>query len=338
VRRPDWTRLPDEKLLDLRLCDLGVGLNAPFLKECIGQVLEELEQRGLAFKPHFWISGEWFTPDGVPGCAVPFYLAHPRLMRLERKQMLDVEGGTTEACLKILRHEVGHAIDHAYRLHGRGKWREVFGKSSKPYPEFYQPWPYSRRYVLHLDYWYAQAHPDEDFAETFAVWLRPRSGWRKRYQGWPALRKLEYVDALMREIADRKPLVANRRVHEPLARIRRTLREYYAEKRKLYEKEYPSFYDQDLRRMFSAAPEHARNPSAAAFLRRIRKDVRRRVARWTGEYQYTLDLVLADMISRCRELNLHVAGSERRLKTDLCILLTVQTMNYLHTGRHRMAM
>lgn len=320
------------------MCDLDVALETPFLKECINQVLDDLERQGLTFRPHFWMSAEWFTPAGIPGCAVPFYLAHPRLMRLERKQMLDVEGGTTRSCLKILRHEVGHAIDHAYHLHRRRKWQQVFGKSSKPYPEFYQPWPFSRRYVLHLDYWYAQAHPDEDFAETFAVWLRPRSGWRKRYQGWPAMRKLEYVDELMHEIAHQKPAVSTRAVHEPLSRIRRTLREYYAEKQKLYEKEYPSFYDQDLRRMFSAAPEHARNTSAAAFLRRIRKDVRRRVARWTGEYQYTLDLVLADMISRCRELNLHVAGSERRLKTDLCILLTVQTMNYLHTGRHRMAM
>jgi hypothetical protein len=320
------------------MCDLDVDLETPFLKECISQVLEDLERQGIAFKPHFWMSAEWFTPTGIPGCAVPFYLAHPRLMRLERKQMLDVEGGTAPSCMKILRHEVGHAIDHAYHLHRRRKWQQIFGKSSKPYPEFYQPWPFSRRYVLHLDYWYAQSHPDEDFAETFAVWLRPRSGWRKRYQGWPAMRKLEYVDELMREIARKKPAVSTRAVHEPLARIRRTLREYYAEKQKLYEKEYPSFYDQDLRRLFSAAPEHARNTSAATFLRRIRNDVRRRVARWTGEYQYTLDLVLADMISRCRELNLHVAGSERRLKTDLCILLTVQTMNYLHTGRHRMAM
>ena len=26
---------------------------------------------------------------------------------------------------------------------------------------------------MHLDPWYAQSHPDEDFAETFAVWLTP---------------------------------------------------------------------------------------------------------------------------------------------------------------------
>jgi len=333
-----WVRWPDEKLLDLRMCDLGVELDSPFLKTCIRQVLDELDQRGIQFKPHFWLSSEWFTPAGVTGCAVPFYLAHPRLMRLERRQMLEVEGGTQRWCVKILRHEVGHAIDHAYELHRRRKWRDVFGKSSKPYPEFYQPWPYSRRFVLHLDYWYAQAHPDEDFAETFAVWLRPRSGWRRRYQGWPAMRKLEYVDALMAEIAVAKPVVTARAVHEPLEHIRRTLREHYADEQKHYEKDYPSFYDHDLRRLFSSAPQHARNESAVAFLREIRTEVRNRVARWTGEYQYTLDLVLADMIRRCRELDLHVAGSLRRLKTDVGIVLTLQTVNYLHTGRHRMAM
>ncbi|HSW44694.1 MAG TPA: putative zinc-binding metallopeptidase [Phycisphaerae bacterium] len=333
-----WVRWPDEKLLDLRLRDLDVSLASPFLRTCISQVLDELDRKGIRFRPHFWMSSEWFTPDGVPGCAVPFFLAHPRLMRLERRQMLEVEGGTHKSCLKILRHEVGHAIDHAYRLHDRRKWREVFGKSSKPYPEFYQPWPFSRRHVLHLDYWYAQAHPDEDFAETFAVWLRPRSGWRRRYQGWPAMRKLEYVDALMTEIAGKEPEARRRTMHEPLSRIRKTLREHYAAKQQRYEREYPSFYDHDLRRLFSAAPDHAHNESAASFLRRIRGEVRRRVSRWTGEYQYTLDLVLADMISRCRELNLHIARPARRTKTDVCILLTMQTMNYLHTGRHRVTM
>ena len=324
--------------MNLRLCDLRVNTNGRFLKKCIHQIYAEMENRGLGFRPYFWISSEWFTPDGIPGCAIPFYLAHPRLMRLERKQMLDVEGGTPEACMRILRHEVGHAIDHAYRLHRRRAWQKIFGKSSTPYPAYYQPKPYSKRYVLHLDYWYAQSHPDEDFAETFAVWLRPRFNWRKRYADWPALKKLEYVDELMGEIADQKPLVHSRAFHEPLSRIRKTLGEHYAEKKELYKKEYPDFYDQDLRRLFSNAARHAKNESAAAFLRRNRREVRAMVAQWTGEYQYTLDLVLTDMIGRCRELKLRTQGPERELKTQFTILLTVQTMNYLHTGRHRVGM
>ena len=320
------------------MCDLQVDIEGPLLEPCLEQLSEELRQRNIRFRPHFWVSSEWFTPDAIPGSAVPFYLTHPRLIQLERRQMFDVEGGTRDSCLRILRHEVGHAIDHAYHLHRRRKWQQLFGKSSAAYPAFYNPRPYSKRYVLHLDYWYAQSHPDEDFAETFAVWLKPRSNWRKRYQGWPALKKLEYVDELMAEIADMKPLVVSRARHEPVSRIRRTLREHYEEKKSQYAAEYPDFYDHDLRRLFSDDPKHRHHESAAAFLRRIRGDVRRLVARWTGEYQYTLDQVLADMIGRCRELKLRVAASEKQLKIDFSILLTVQTMNYLHTGHHRVGM
>ncbi len=336
-RRP-WGRWPDEKLLDLRLCDLKVTVEGPLLTECIRQLYDELEARGIRFRPHFWVSTEWFTPDGIPGCAVPFYLTHPRLMRLERQQMLEVEGGTHEWCMRILRHETGHAIDHAYLIHRRRLWQQLFGSSASSYPEFYKPRPYSKRFVLHLDYWYAQSHPDEDWAESFAVWLRPRYNWRKRYEGWPALKKLEGVDTLIAEIADSKPIVSTNTVHDPIGRIRSTLREHYEQKKAYYGQEYPDFYDHDLRRLFTDDPAYSKCETAAAFLRRIRSDVRRLVARWTGEYQYTLDQVLAEMIGRCRELKLRAAGPEERLKVDFAILLTVQTMNYLHTGRHRIGM
>jgi hypothetical protein len=259
-------------------------------------------------------------------------------MKLERRQMLEVEGGRKRACMRILRHEVGHAIDHAYCLHRRRKWQKFFGKSSMPYPDLYMPKPYSRRYVLHLDNWYAQSHPDEDFAETFAVWLQPRAVWRKRYQGWHALKKLEYVDELMAEIAGQPPKVRSHARVEPISRIRKTLREYYEEKRTRYGEHFPDFYDRDLMKLFSNRAEDRHLESAAAFIRRNRSEVRRMVSRWTGEYQYTLDLVLKEMIGRCRELGLRAAGSADQLKTDFAILLTIQTMNYLHSGRHRLAM
>ncbi len=320
------------------MCDLGLRIERSPLARCIRQLYAELERRGIRFRPHFWLSEEWFTPEGVPGGAIPFYLAHPRLMRLERNQMLEVEGGTRESCMRILRHEVGHTVDHAYLLHRRRRWQRLFGKSSEPYPDLYMPRPYSKRYVQHLDHWYAQSHPDEDFAETFAVWLKPPSVWRKRYQGWPALKKLEYVDELMQEVVGARPLVTSRARIEPLSRIRKTLREHYEQKRARYGEEFPDFYDQELRRLFSDAPEHRNRESAAAFIRRNRSEVRRIVSRWTGEYQYTLDLVLKEMIGRCRELKLRVTGRERQVKMDFVILLTVQTMNYLHSGRRPMVM
>ena len=121
-------------------------------------------------------------------------MAHPRLMRLERNQMLEVEGGTKTWCMRILRHEAGHAIDTAYRLHRRKSYKSTFGNYSDPYPEYYRPKPRSKKFVMHLEPWYAQSHPAEDFAETFAVWLMPRSRWRKKYEGWTALKKVELVD------------------------------------------------------------------------------------------------------------------------------------------------
>lgn len=337
-RRLAWADWPDQRLLDMRLCDLGLEIEGSRLEPFIHRIHLELQRRDLAFRPHFWLAEEWFSPDGIPGVAIPFYLAHPRLIRLERRQMLEVEGATPKSCMRLLRHEVGHAIDHAYLLHRKRQWQQLFGKSSQPYPTFYSPKPYSKHYVLHLDFWYAQSHPDEDFAETFAVWMRPRALWRKRYHGWPALRKLEYVDRLMEEIAGAKPATTSRARYEPLSQNAKTLRQHYDEKRAQYEMTYPLFYDQDLRRLFSDQPEDRKRELAASFLQRIRPEVRQLVSRWTGEYEYTLDQVLKEMIGRCRDLRLHVAPPEGRLKTELAILLTVQTMNYLHSGHHRVEM
>src|ERR687893_1709460 len=147
--KASWHEMPDDELLDVRLCDLPLKIEGTPLAERLERINYELELRGLRFRPHVWLSEEWFSPDGVPGFAIPFYLAHPRLMKLERAQMLEVEGGTEKECLGIMRHEAGHALSNAFRLHHRRKWRELFGRFSEPYPKYYQPNPNSREYVLH---------------------------------------------------------------------------------------------------------------------------------------------------------------------------------------------
>ena len=334
----DWTAWPDDRLLDLRLCDLPVSIAGSELEPRLAQIDAELEARGLLFRPHYWLSAEWFTPDGVPGVAIPFYLAHPRLAKLELAQMLEVEGGDPEYCLRILRHEAGHAIDNAFRLRRRPTRRRLFGSPAIAYPEYYTPKPYSKSFVQHLDHWYAQSHPDEDFAETFAVWLDPASLWASRYVGWPALRKLEYMNRLMRSLAGVRPLVRTHRQVEPLARLRMTLREHYRRKREHYGLDHPDFYETDLRNLFSDAPEYAKNMSAARFVGRIRKEVRSTVASWTDTYQYTIDQLLEKVVERCRQLNLRLTDSEEATKNDFMVFLTVQTMNYLHSGRHRVAL
>ena len=325
--------------MDLRMDQLGVTIEGSALQERITALQGELDARGLAsFVPHFWLSNEWFSPDGVPGVAIPFYLAHPRLEKLERTQMLEVEGGTPEWCMKILRHEAGHAIDNAYKLRQRRRRQQLFGPSYMQYPKYYTPKPYSKSFVLHLDSWYAQSHPDEDFAETFAVWLNPHSDWRPRYVDWPAIKKLEYMDALMRELAGKPMIVRSRRKLDPLSGLRKTLRAHYERKRRHYGVEHPHFYDRDLRRLFSDKPEFAANMKAARFIARVRKDVRRMISEWTGEYQYTIDQVLESMLKRSNELSLRLRKDEASAKSDFLVMLTVQTMNYLHSGRHRVAL
>jgi hypothetical protein len=333
--RDDWPSLGDEQLLDVRLSDLPLRIEGR-LAERIAQLQDELAARGLRIRPHFYVSDEWFTSDGGTAIAVPFYLAHPRLARLEEAQMFEVEGGDDEWCMRILRHEAGHAVDNAYRLRRRRQRRDIFGSPALPYPEHYTPRPYSKSFVLHLDSWYAQSHPDEDFAETFAVWLTPQSQWRQRYAGWKALAKLEYMDTLMASLRDQPPPLDNPTETEGLRGLRTTLRQHYRRKRRHYGVDHPAFYDRDLRRVFSDHPDHAGNATAARFITRHRRTIRRVVSSWTGIYQYTIDRVLEEMVVRCRELKLRVAASEEHTRQDLTVLVTVQAMNYLHSGGHRL--
>jgi Putative zinc-binding metallo-peptidase len=237
--------------------------------------------------------------------------------------------------MRILRHETGHVVQVAYQLQRHRRWQRLFGRSSTRYPDYYRPNPGSRRYVQHLPLWYAQSHPDEDFAETFAVWLTSRSSWRRRYAGWPALKKLEYVDELMGEIAGKRPLVTRRLNVEPLSRLTQTLAEHYEKKRAHYAVGHPATYDRDLLRLFSDDPRHRRSPAASAFLRSHRAMIRQIVSKWTGEYQLTLDAVFDDMIGRCRELNLRAVGSERQLRMEFIVLLTAKTVHSLYSPSRR---
>ncbi len=334
---PEWASFSDEQLLGVRMCDLKLSLAGTEIEQRIEKVNRELDARGLV-RPHYYISDEWFTPDGVPGIAVPFYLAHPRLAKLELAQMLEIEGGDEKTSLKILRHEAGHAIDNAYQLRRKPTRRRLFGTPATPYPEYYLPKPYSKSFVQHLDHWYAQSHPDEDFAETFAVWLDPQSNWSIRYAGWPAHRKLEYMNRLMRDAAHRPPRIRSKRRVDPIERLRKTLGEHYRRKREHYGLDHPDFYESDLRNLFSDAPEYAKNLSAARFLGRIRKEVRGTVASFTDSYQYTIEQLIQKIIQRCRDLNLRLTDTEAVTKAEFMVFLTVQTMNYLHSGRHRMAL
>jgi hypothetical protein len=327
--------MTDRQLLDLRLCDLPVRIRGSLLEPRIEKLYRELEARSLDFRPHTWLAEEWFTPDGVAGFAIPFYLAHPRLMKLERSQMLEVEGASESECMRILRHEAGHAIDNAFRLHARRIWTDTFGSYRVPYPEWYQPQPGSRDYVLNLDAWYAQAHPAEDFAETFAVWLKPGKQWKRQYAGWGAERKLEFVTELMSDLAGKSPRRLPRRHVEALPSLKKTLRDHYRRKRAYYTIHWPASYERNLFRVFSAEPRHRSLPSADQFLRHIRNDICPIVAQGTGVHLYTINHIVKHMIVRSRALKLRLTIPEEEARQLTIVALTMQVMQVLRTGYHR---
>jgi hypothetical protein len=301
------------------------------------RLYQELAGRGIRFRPHYWFAEEWFSPDGVPGIALPFYLAQPRLMRLERRMMRHVEGGNSRALMMILRHEAGHVLDTAYRLRERKDWREVFGSPHERYPDDYTPRPASRRYVLHLGHWYAQSHPTEDFAETFAVWLQPRARWRREYADWPtALRKLEYVDRLMAEIAGRRPQSASRREIDPIDGSRRSLGEHYRGKLQRYTLEDPR-YDRALRRLFTEAADR-RHASAAGYLRSVGPVIERRLVRRARLHPYVVEHTMQMLLHRCSSMHLHLRHDRRRAERDFGGLVRRVALNILKRNRENYAL
>lgn len=333
---PAWYSLKDDELLKLRICDLGVRIEGSELESRVGQLQGELAARGVGLRPDCYLGDEWFSPEGVPALAIPFYLAHPRLKALEMHQMMEVEGGTPEWCLMLLRHECGHAIDHAYQFSSQKEWQQVFGSPETEYrPDTYRPRPYSRSFVQHLPNWYAQSHPDEDFAETFAVWLASDpDNWRQHYTGWRALEKLEFVHRMMQEAAQRPPAVKRRRRRiSEASKLRKTLDKYYAARRKLYAEDFPDFYDADLRAIFRDG--QAGSEPAAKVMRRNRVALVESIVQWTGQRKYTVSMLVRKLILRCQELKLAAPPDPARLHFELAAYLAALVTNHMYTGRFK---
>jgi hypothetical protein len=335
---PAWTRLSDEELLGMRFCDLGLELDRTPVSRKLKRLYGELRARGLDFEPHVWLAEEWFSPDGVPGFAVPFYLAHPRLERLERRIMRHVEGGNDRSMMRILRHEAGHAVDNAYRLRRLKRWREVFGPASLPYPHRYRARPGSRRYVHHLGEWYAQAHPTEDFAETFAVWLKPKSDWRTSYAHWPAFAKLRFVDEIMAGVRGRRPVVRNRERVEPLDENRRTLAQHYRlrlERQRQYRR---GLADELLQKVFTTQPTRRNAARAATLLRNAPSTLAPSVAREEGVERYSVEQLLRMLIERSERLNLFVRGNRRDALRNARWALAEVTRTYAQSETPHLAL
>ena len=339
ARQPDyrWADYDDEELLALRFSSLGLTFRNSPLWGDVEQLYDDLERRGLRFRPRVWLSTDWFSPDGCPGFAVPFYLAHPRLQKLERRMMGEVEGGNRKWRQRIMRHETGHAIDNAYRLRRRASWRRVFGHASAPYPDTYSPRPSSRRHVLHIGHWYAQSHPTEDFAETFAVWLQPKARWRRDYDSWPALNKLEYVDVLMDEIATARPRIQNRAVTDPLREVGQTLGEYYRVKQERYGG-MERRYDRWMSRVFVARTRRPRATRASRFVREIEPQLRRLLERRARLHPYYIDHAITIVKQRSRQLDLVLRTSRREAKRPVVRLHERIVLDILQRNRENYAL
>jgi len=336
MESPAWSDLPDELLLEQKISKLGLTLAGSPLQPLVQQLNDELTQKGLVFHPPCHVGDEWFVPVGIPAIFVPFFLVHDRLRALEARMMLEVEGDKPDWFMRLIRHEAAHAYAYAYQLFRKRKWQRVFGKTSADTtPDFYRPRPYSRSFVVHLDDWYAQSHPDEDFAETFAVWLTPGLDWRARFKGWKALQKLEYVDELMRGLAGQAP------VHLPEYRVKDhdclnlKLKTYYARKRKQNEDTYPDFYDRELRQLFASGPDAAVAPKASAYLRQRRRPLMDAVCDWTNESKYRVNKLLSRLIERCDQLDLHLKAGDTAPDLPVSAYLTTLVMNYLFTGKFK---
>lgn len=290
-----------------------------------------MAREGICFQPKIYLSDEWGCPDRVPIIGVPFYLVDPELSRLEGQLTgFDVEDDAE--VMKYLRHEAGHAFNYAYRLYCRKKWRRTFGRFSQPYGDDYQLVPFSSSYVRHIEGWYSQKHPDDDFAETFAVWLTPHSDWRKRYANTPALTKLLYVDQAVRTYGKRKPVVIDEKLDTPVQEMAMTLDTWYRTRRASSQIHLTlnPILNSDLQTLFPM--KHGQ--SATNFLRLHRKQLIRDVNQWTGISRKLVTALVDELADRVQSLGLKIEPKQTSVQAmKLSAFVTTLAMNYLCFGQ-----
>jgi Putative zinc-binding metallo-peptidase len=323
------------QVLAQKISELPLKIEGTILETKIQQLYQEMEAKGLVFKPKCYLSDEWGCPDGIPIIGIPFYLADKKLARIEEEYTENLE--KEEELIMYLRHEAGHAFNYAYELYKTDEWHAMFGPYSRPYREDYKPNPLSKKYVKHSRGWYAQKHPDEDFAETFAVWLTPGLDWRKQYEGWDALKKLEYVDRIAKELGQQQPRVAEMMEDQPASELKMTILEYYE---RHHSREYPkivsqlgAYLDGDLREIFETKKEENFRP-ASEFILAHRATLQNLVQYWTGTSINLIRGLIRYLSERAQAIDIYVnpAKEQTYLMALEAFLLTL-TMNYRYTDR-----
>lgn len=327
----DAQRAEQSELLSRKINELSLAISGTRLEEMINQLYGELERAGISFRPKTYLSNEWGCPDRVPVIGIPFYLADPQLARLEG-QLTDLEAEDEVEVMMYLRHEAGHAFNYAYRLYNHSAWQQLFGAFSKPYKKNYRPRPFSARYVHHIPGWYAQKHPDEDFAETFAVWLAPDSGWRERYADTHALVKLQYVDRVARRYGRQPPIVTAETLDTPVEELTMTLQSWYGadEASNGRKSTLHHVIDEHLKKLFPKAE----GQPAADVLEANRRGLIRAVNHWTSIDRDVLSSLYKELQERVQFLGLKIDPDQTTARmVSMTVFFTTLVINYQRTGR-----
>jgi hypothetical protein len=324
------------ELLNTRINEMGLRVDARPISPFVERLYHELESKGLTFQPDVYLTDGWGCPDQVPVIGIPFYLADERLIRIEEEQTGDIE--TDQMLMMLLRHEAGHAYNYAYKLYQMDEWKEVFGPFRQPYRDNFRPNPFSRQFVRHIVHHqygrtYAQKHPDEDFAETFAVWLTPRSGWRRKYRMWPALRKLEFVDQMMRSIRGEDPDRTTGKLCTPVDDMDMLLAEHYGQRIERYRAAAQGYVDDKLREVFPPVRGHSL-ALAADLIRKHDGELTEQVLRWSGLDEDEVRTLLEKLEDRADVLCLQYRRKQLTAKLmELMALSTSLAMDFAYTGR-----
>jgi len=323
----------------LPIRDLGLAIEGTRLEPLVTQFEAELREVGIvAIRPNFYLSTDWGVPFPSVSIGIPFYLARPELLAIHASQVGHVEGLHDADILRYFRHEMGHVMNYAYKLYEREEWVEQFGSMTQPYVEEYRPEPFSTRFVQHLPGFYAQKHPDEDWAETFAVWMTPAANWREIYAAWPkALAKLTYCDATMAEVAPKRPFLDTIDDDEHVNSLPQSVEEYYHAS-SLQSEELPAGLDGALRTMFDDfEPSHSPGATQAAskLMRRLERPLMASVFRWTGHFPERTRELLGYLANRADKLRqVYDPARESEVALEITVLVTSLAATYVRKGSY----
>jgi hypothetical protein len=323
----------EARIGEIPMRELGLRIEGTSLEAVLAEFDAELTEVGLRLRPRCYLSTEWGVPFETIAIAIPFYLARAELAELHAERTGMIEGEDRDEILRYLRHEMGHVVNYAYRLYDRPDWVHAFGAITQPYEDDYRPQPWSTRYVRHLPGWYAQKHPDEDWAETFAVWMTPGRDWRADYAAWPdALAKLELCDRIVREVRDQAPVVTDDELDEDVGDIDYSIDDYYEDVLPLGG-EIPRGLDGALRAIVAEVPRQDAMAPLATLIRNRSRAVARSVFTWTGHFPERSRELLRHLADRADALGLeYPAGHEVRAVIALTALVTSLAMNHVRSG------